>query len=84
VTRCAGKMESGEVGFGHVLGRDPVQAELVARFDALLQNDRYRGFVEEKVLAPVAERVRSDDELTRRETAATRVNFFTMVRGDDE
>ncbi len=84
VTRCAVRLESGEVGFGHVLGRDVKRAELVARFDALLQSDRYRDFVEAKVLRPVAERARSDDELTHRKIAATRVNFFTMVRGEDE
>ena len=84
VTRCVVRLASGEVGFGHVLGRDAVRAELVARFDALLQSERYRDVVEEKVIRPVAGRVGSEDELTRRQTAATRVNFFTMVRGEDE
>ncbi len=84
VTRCAVKMASGEVGFGHVLGRDLKRAELVACFDALLQSDRYRAYVEEKLLGPVAARAAAEDELKRRQTAATRVNFFTMVRGDDE
>jgi alpha-D-ribose 1-methylphosphonate 5-triphosphate synthase subunit PhnG len=84
VTRCVVRLESGEVGFGHVLGRDMARAELVARFDALRQNTGYRDFVEEKVLRPVADRARSEDDLKRRQTAATRVNFFTMVRGEDE
>jgi len=84
VTRCVVRLDSGEVGFGHVLGRDAVRAELVARFDALLQSEGYRDIVEERVLKPVAGRVRSEDDLRRRQTAATRVNFFTMVRGEDE
>ena len=84
VTRCAIRMESGEVGFGHVLGRDRKRAELVACFDALLQSKRYRGFVEERLRAPVAARAKAEDDQKRRQTAATRVNFFTMVRGDDE
>ncbi len=84
VTRCVVRLASGEVGFGHVLGRDAVRAELVARFDALLQSDRYRGIVEEEVLKPVAGRVQGEDDLKRRQAAATRVNFFTMVRGEDE
>jgi alpha-D-ribose 1-methylphosphonate 5-triphosphate synthase subunit PhnG len=84
VTRCVVRLESGEVGFGHLLGRDTTRAELVARFDALLQNTGYRDFVEEKVLRPVADRARGEDDLKRRQTAATRVNFFTMVRGEDE
>lgn len=84
VTRCVVRLASGEVGFGHVLGRDALRAELVARFDALLQSERYSGIVEEKVLKPVAGRIGNEDDLTRRQTAATRVNFFTMVRGEDE
>jgi alpha-D-ribose 1-methylphosphonate 5-triphosphate synthase subunit PhnG len=84
VTRCAVRMESGEVGFGHVLGRDQKRAELIACFDALLQSEKYRSFVEEQVLAPVAARAEAADDRKRGETAATRVNFFTMVRGDDE
>jgi alpha-D-ribose 1-methylphosphonate 5-triphosphate synthase subunit PhnG len=83
VTRCAVRMESGEVGFGHVLGRDQKRAELIACFDALLQSATYRSFVEERVLAPVAARAEAEDDRKRRQTAATRVNFFTMVRGDD-
>lgn len=84
ITRCAVRMESGEVGFGHVLGRDIKRAELVARFDALSQSNRYRDFLEATLLRSVSERVRREDDQTRRETAATKVNFFTMVRGDDE
>lgn len=84
VTRCVVRLDSGEVGLGNVLGRDVGRAELVARFDALAQAERYRAYVEANVLGPIAERARRDDDATRRETAATRVNFFTMVRGEDE
>ena len=84
VTRCVVRMDSGEIGFGHVLGRDKACAELVARFDALLQSDRFRSVVETGLLRPVAARQAREDDLTRRKTAATRVNFFTMVRGEDE
>jgi len=84
VTRCVVRMASGEVGYGNVLGRDGDRAELVARFDALAQSNRYRDYVEKSLLVPVAERAHRDDDATRRETAATRVNFFTMVRGEDE
>lgn len=84
VTRAAVRMESGEVGFGHVLGRDVERALLVARFDALWQSERHRRFVETGLLRPVAARTNDADALTRRKTEATRVNFFTMVRGEDQ
>lgn len=84
VTRCVVRLESGEVGLGNVLGRDAARAEWVARFDALAQSARYRDYVVSSVLAPIAERADHDDDDVRQETASTRVNFFTMVRGDDE
>ena len=83
VARAAVRMPTGEVGFGHVLGRDGERALLVARFDALWQSPAHRAFVEEAVLGPVAARLAARDALTRRKTEATRVNFFTMVRGED-
>ena len=77
------RAESGEVGFGHVLGRDGEQAVLVARFDALWQSPRHRDFVEAELIGPVARRAAGSDALTAAKTAATRVNFFTLVRGED-
>ena len=84
MTRCVVRLETGEVGYGNVMGRDAERAEFVARFDALAQNERYREYVDTNLLAPVAARAQRDDETVRQETAATRVNFFTMVRGEDE
>ena len=46
VTRAVVRIESGEVGFGHVLGRDTARALLVAKLDALWQSRRYRAVVE--------------------------------------
>ena len=83
VTRAVVRIESGEVGFGHVLGRDTARALMVAKLDALWQTPRYRAVVEETVIAPVSRRIADEDAETRRKTAATRVNFFTLVRGED-
>lgn len=83
ITRAVVRIGSGEVGFGHVLGRDTARALLVAKLDALWQAPRYRDAIEAAVLAPVSRRIAAEDEATRRKTAATRVNFFTLVRGED-
>lgn len=82
VTRAAVRLATGETGFSYVLGRDPEKARAAALCDALWQSGRHRGAVEELILDPV--RARRDRERTRRreETAATRVDFFTMVRGE--
>jgi len=84
VTRAVVRLASGEVGFGHVLGRDKERAELVARLDALWQAAATRDAVEAAVLAPVRRRLAEEDAATRRRTEATRVNFFTLVRGEDK
>jgi alpha-D-ribose 1-methylphosphonate 5-triphosphate synthase subunit PhnG len=83
VTRAVVRIDSGEDGFGHVLGRDTARALMVAKLDALWQVPRYRAAVEKQVLAPVTQRIVAEDAETRRKTAATRVNFFTLVRGED-
>jgi alpha-D-ribose 1-methylphosphonate 5-triphosphate synthase subunit PhnG len=83
VTRAAVRIASGEVGFAYVLGRDRDKARLAALCDALWQNEAARERVERHVLAPI--RARLDEERTRmrQETAASRVDFFTLVRGED-
>ena len=82
VTRAAIALETGEVGFGHVLGRDKDKARLAALADALWQSPVHRPAVE-ATLAPVRARLAAEKELERQRTAATRVDFFTMVRGDN-
>jgi alpha-D-ribose 1-methylphosphonate 5-triphosphate synthase subunit PhnG len=83
VTRCAVQLATGEIGFGYVLGRDRDKARLAALCDALWQSGAHRAAVEENVLAPL--RARQHDRLARarEETAATKVDFFTLVRGDN-
>jgi alpha-D-ribose 1-methylphosphonate 5-triphosphate synthase subunit PhnG len=83
VTRAAVRIASGEVGFAYVLGRDRDKARLAALCDALWQNEAARERVERHVLAPI--RARLDEERTRmrQEAAASRVDFFTLVRGED-
>jgi alpha-D-ribose 1-methylphosphonate 5-triphosphate synthase subunit PhnG len=81
VTRATVRLDSGEVGHSYCLGRDGDKAVRVALFDALWQRDR--ASVEAQVLAPLRSEQAEADKLRRDETAATRVDFFTMVRGDD-
>jgi len=39
--------------------------------------------VERRVLAPIRTRLDAERDRRRAETAATRVDFFTLVRGED-
>jgi alpha-D-ribose 1-methylphosphonate 5-triphosphate synthase subunit PhnG len=77
------QIPSGEVGFAYVLGRDHRKARLSAVCDALWQNKVHRDAVEEHVLAPVRTRLAAERAQRRAETAATKVDFFTLVRGED-
>jgi alpha-D-ribose 1-methylphosphonate 5-triphosphate synthase subunit PhnG len=81
VTRATVRLDTGEVGHAYCLGRDGDKAVRAALFDALWQRDP--AGVETQVLAPLRADAAAADGRRRNETAATRVDFFTMVRGDD-
>lgn len=84
VTRAAVQLASGEKGFAYVLGRDSKKARLAALCDALWQSAAHRDGVEQHVLAPLRTAQQQRRALARAQTAATRVDFFTLVRGEDE
>ncbi len=84
VSRAAVRLSTGEVGFGYVLGRDPQKARMIALCDALVQSDEFADAVEANVLAPLRAAVISDQNRKATETAATRVDFYTLVRGEVE
>lgn len=81
MTRCVVQLASGEVGFGHTLGRDAKKAETMALFDALAQVPGRAGDVDEALAPLTAARVAAE-EARAAEVAGTRVEFFTMARGD--
>jgi alpha-D-ribose 1-methylphosphonate 5-triphosphate synthase subunit PhnG len=84
VTRCAVQLPSGEVGFSYALGRDRDKARLAALCDALWQIDAHRSVIESQVLDPVRARLENESQIAAQRAAATRVDFFTMVRGEDQ
>ena len=81
MTRCV--VRHGEtLGFSYALGRDKDKAMLAATLDCLLQDEERRGHVMSKVIQPLADLQRRKRETESRRAAATKVEFFTMVRGD--
>ena len=82
VSRAAVKLATGEAGIGYVLGRDQAKAKLIALCDALVQNEDHRETIERAVLAPIRTRLKAERETQERQTAATKVEFFTLVRGE--
>jgi alpha-D-ribose 1-methylphosphonate 5-triphosphate synthase subunit PhnG len=82
VSRAAVRLATGEVGFGYTLGRDRDKARMIALCDALIQTTDHAAAVEAQVLAPLRARVTAERARKAAETAATRVDFYTLVRGE--
>lgn len=83
VTRCAVVLDGGTAGVAYVQGRGTRHAEQAAVLDALLQRADWHRRVHDVVLAPLA-RAHAERAASRAGVAAqTRVEFFTMVRGED-
>lgn len=83
VSRAVIALETGEHGYGQVLGRDAEHARLAAILDALWQRADARERVEATVLTPIRTRLAAETQRKQAETAATKVEFFTLVRGED-
>jgi len=82
VSRAAVRLSTGEVGFGYTLGRDRQKARMIALCDAMLQSDQFAGAVESGVIAPLRAAMVANRNRDAAETAATRVDFYTLVRGE--
>jgi alpha-D-ribose 1-methylphosphonate 5-triphosphate synthase subunit PhnG len=82
VTRCALRVGAGALGVGYTLGRDRRKAELVAMFDALLQDDTRQVQLEREVVEPMLRRQAAERDAAGRSAAESKVEFFTFVRGE--
>ena len=82
ITRCSVELDCGTIGHAYVQGRDSDKARIAAIVDALMQTEAAPR-LDAAVLAPL----RADREATEAAraacAAATKVEFFTMVRGED-
>lgn len=82
VTRCALALEGGEVGHAYIQGRRKADAEAAALVDALMQTEAADD-IRAAVLDPVAAELVAARTARAAKAAATKVDFFTMVRGED-
>jgi alpha-D-ribose 1-methylphosphonate 5-triphosphate synthase subunit PhnG len=82
VSRAAVRLSTGEVGFGYTLGRDRQKARMIALCDAMVQSDQFAHSVEANVIAPLRAAIVAKQNRQAAETAATRVDFYTLVRGE--
>ncbi|MCW8908288.1 MAG: phosphonate C-P lyase system protein PhnG [Sedimenticola sp.] len=83
ITRCVVQSAAGHYGHAYIRGRNKPHALRAAQLDALLQEKALRGGIEQQVVAPLRRMQEQKQRQRADETAATRVNFFTLVRGED-
>jgi alpha-D-ribose 1-methylphosphonate 5-triphosphate synthase subunit PhnG len=69
-------------GFGHVAGRSARRAELVALFDAMLQDPARHDAIADRVIEPLAAEQDAAKAAQTAKVMASKVDFFTMVRGE--
>jgi len=80
VTRAVVRLGGGETGVAYVAGRDRQHAELAAAIDAMMQSDALRPVAEREIVDPLARAQDARRLTSARKAAATKVDFFTMVR----
>jgi alpha-D-ribose 1-methylphosphonate 5-triphosphate synthase subunit PhnG len=83
VVRCPDSANNKPLlGIGYTLGRDKLRARLIAQFDAIFQDSTFGKDLQESILPQFAKRRQSEESTAAQKVAATRVEFFTMVRGE--
>jgi alpha-D-ribose 1-methylphosphonate 5-triphosphate synthase subunit PhnG len=82
-TRATVRLDNGAVGHAVTLGRDRLKAKLIAILDALAQDNEMASKIDQEIVAPLTAALAERDAKRKAETAATKVDFFTMVRGED-
>lgn len=86
VTRATLRLRSADghapVGVAVHMGRDKERATLAALADALLQTPAHAARLQTRLIEPLAARIADERRRKEAEAAATKVEFFTMVRGE--
>jgi len=83
VTRASVRLEGGVVGHAWVQGRDRGHATRAAVVDAMMQTDAAAD-LRRNVLNVLVQESTNARTLRAAKAAATKVDFFTMVRGEDQ
>lgn len=82
ITRCSVALDDQITGHGYIQGRDKKASHTIALLDALLQTERQQEILQ-KVIYPLIEHQKNFEKGVQEKAAATKVEFFTMARGED-
>lgn len=83
LTRAVIQLDNGIYGYSYLLGRDKTQAERCAVIDALMQDKAHFQTLQETLIAPLAANHEQRLAARRAQINSSRVDFFTLVRGDN-
>ena len=81
VTRCVVRLADGAIGHSYVVGRRLQQASMAAVLDALLQGPSHQHW-HSSIILPLQAAQQQQQAERASEVVGSKVNFFTMVRGD--
>ena len=92
VTRASVRLSTGAIGHGYVQGRSKEAAQAAALIDALAESGRAESgraesggaeTIDADIIAPISDALAGKRAARATKAAATKVEFFTMVRGDN-
>ncbi|WJV68387.1 phosphonate C-P lyase system protein PhnG [Pectobacteriaceae bacterium CE70] len=84
LTRAVVRLDDGTCGYSYVTGRNKPHAELCALVDALLQKQGTDTPLYQQLIVPLAATRAEQLRQRAQEIASSKVDFFTLVRGDNE
>ena len=82
VTRCSVTLENETQGHGYVMGRNKRHAQLVALFDAILQDEHHEQDQYWRFIQALAAGQKAAKEERMAKVASTKVDFYTMETED--
>ncbi|MEM0900315.1 MAG: phosphonate C-P lyase system protein PhnG [Pseudomonadota bacterium] len=82
-TRASVRLNDGRIGHAMLLGRDHRRTTIAAVIDALCHGEGDAELIDAKLMPALIKALRDRDQTRAAQTAATKVDFFTMVRGED-
>lgn len=83
VTRCVVRAPSDALGFSYIAGRNKPHALRAAQLDAMLQLTDFYQPLTDSIIEPLKQQINEAQQAKEQATAATKVDFFTLVRGED-
>ncbi|MGJ8647238.1 MAG: phosphonate C-P lyase system protein PhnG [Marinomonas colpomeniae] len=83
ITRCVVRSPEGHYGHSYIMGRNKDHATRAATLDAMLQDPTRQSIMIEKIIQPLTKDLAVKTAEKADTVAQTKVNFFTLVRGED-